>query len=181
MTTSTGNDLAVIYLSSYIAQIDDRLYLLPYDVDIRDETGIKATAISFEELRDELRALSNSGQILVLLDIGIESTKINSNRLRTDLSGPSISVFTSVTDNEVGMVQEEWHHSAFAKALLEALRDPNAADTGRTGIISTLALFEYVRGRVVALTDGRQHPGAEIRFDRPLFSISQATIGTTSR
>jgi hypothetical protein len=76
--------------------------------------------------------------------------------------------------------KEDWHHGAFVKALLDALSDPTA-DTGRTGIISTSGLAQYVVARVAALTGGLQHPGIEIRFERPLFSMSQAISSTTSR
>jgi hypothetical protein len=71
----------------------------------------------------------------VLVDTA-QSTKINAD-LKNELSGPNISVFASETGNEVGFEKEEWHHSAFAKALLDALtgtgHPPFASHTRPTG------------------------------------------------
>jgi hypothetical protein len=179
MARSTGNDLAIIYLAGCAAQIDGRLYLLPYDVDARDEAGIKATAITFDDLRQELINLTNFGQVLVLVDT-TQPAQINIDSLRSELSGTNISVFTATRGNEAAVAKEEWHHGAFAKAFMDALSDPNA-DADRTGIITTLGLAQYLVARIPTLTGGMQNPGVEIRFDRPLFAISQPSSSSISR
>jgi hypothetical protein len=48
MTRNDGNDLAVIYISAYTAQIEGRLYLLPYDVDARSDTAIMTTGVRLQ-------------------------------------------------------------------------------------------------------------------------------------
>ena len=48
--------------------IDGKLYLLPYEVDARDDVGIKASALSIDDLRGELLELAKLGRVLVLLD-----------------------------------------------------------------------------------------------------------------
>ena len=44
MERGGGNDLAVVHFSGHGALVDGKLYLLPYEVDARDNAGIKATA-----------------------------------------------------------------------------------------------------------------------------------------
>ena len=53
MASGGGNDLAVIHFSGHGALVDGKLYLLPYEVDARDDAGIKANGLSVEELKDE--------------------------------------------------------------------------------------------------------------------------------
>ena len=65
-----------------------------------------------------------------------------------------------------------WQHGAFTKALLDAFGDP-AADINHNGLISTTGLVRYVTNRVLALTDGRQHPGMEARFEATLFAVQR--------
>jgi hypothetical protein len=45
------------------AIIDDRFYLLPYDVNARTQAEIKASAISADEFHDEVAELANYGQV----------------------------------------------------------------------------------------------------------------------
>jgi hypothetical protein len=51
---------------------------------------------------------------------------------------------------------------------LDSFNDP-AADINRNGLISTMGLANYLSTRLPALTDGRQTPGMEVRFDTALF------------
>jgi hypothetical protein len=53
--------------------------------------------------------------------------------------------------------------------LLDAFNDP-AADTARNGLISTTGLANYLNLRVPMLTEGRQTPGMEVRFDTTVFA-----------
>jgi hypothetical protein len=61
---------------------------------------------------------------------------------------------------------------AFTKALLDSFNDP-AADTNRNGLISTTGLATYLNRRVPTLTDGKQTPGMEVRFDTTVFAVGQ--------
>ena len=50
--------------------------------------------------------------------------------------------------------------------------DP-AADINRNGLISTTGLATYLNRRVPTLTDGKQTPGMEVRFDTTVFAVAQ--------
>ena len=49
------NDLAVVHFSGHGTVIDGTLYLLPVDVDARDPVGIKTSALSLDQFKEELR------------------------------------------------------------------------------------------------------------------------------
>ena len=68
MERGGGNDLAVVHFSGHGALVDGTLYLLPQDTDARDAVGIKATALSIDDLKAELLELAKHGRVLVLLD-----------------------------------------------------------------------------------------------------------------
>jgi uncharacterized caspase-like protein len=67
---------------------------------------------------------------------------------------------------------DAWGHGAFTKALLDSFNDP-AADINRNGLISTTGLATYLTRRVPTLTDGKQTPGMEVRFDTTVFAVGQ--------
>ena len=68
MKARSSNDLAVIHFSGHGALVDNKLYLLPQEVDARSDAGIQAGGLSVEELRAELTQLAQYGRVLVLLD-----------------------------------------------------------------------------------------------------------------
>ena len=180
MASGNGNDLAVIHFSGHGALVDHKLYLLPYDVDARDDAGIESNGLSVEELRGELAELGQHGRVLVLLDAchsGATTTNgrpiaMDSTALRTALAAANVSVLTSSRGPEVSYETPELQHGAFTKALLDAFDDP-AADVNRNGLITPTALAAYVGNRVPMLTGDRQHPGMEVRYDTTLFARSR--------
>ena len=127
-----SNDLSVIHFSGHGALVKDKLYLLPYEVDARDDAGIQSDGLSIDELRGELTELGQHGRVLVLLDAchsGATTTtgsplSMDSTALRTALAAANVSVLTSSTGAEVSLENEDWGHGAFTKVLLEALNDP---------------------------------------------------------
>jgi uncharacterized caspase-like protein len=132
MKTGGSNDLSVIHFSGHGALVKDKLYLLPYEVDARDDAGIQSDGLSIDELRGELTELGQHGRVLVLLDAchsGATTTTgspiaMDSTVLRTALAAANVSVLTSSTGAEVSLENEDWGHGAFTKVLLEALNDP---------------------------------------------------------
>jgi hypothetical protein len=56
--------------------------------------------------------------------------------------------------------------------LLDAFDDPEA-DTNKNGLISTNGLAAYIGNRVPMLTQDKQHPGMEVRYDTTLFARSR--------
>jgi uncharacterized caspase-like protein len=160
--------------------VDDKLYLLPADVDASRPARIKATGLSIDELRDELAELAKHGRVLVLLDAchsgatSIDGMRLamDSTRLRSGLATGNVTVLTSSSGEEVSYEDARWQHGAFTKALLDAFSDAEA-DVNNNGLISTTGLVRYVTNRVLALTDGRQHPGMEARFEATLFAVER--------
>jgi hypothetical protein len=68
MAAADGNDLAVVHFSGHGAMVDGKLYLLPYEVDVRDDVGIKTSGLEAGAFKDELPELAKHGRVLVLLD-----------------------------------------------------------------------------------------------------------------
>jgi WD40 repeat protein len=177
MASGSGNDLAVIHFSGHGALVDRKLYLLPYDVDARDDAGIQSKGVSTDELRGELAELGQHGRVLVLLDAchsGATTTDgspltMDSTALRTALAAANVSVLTSSTGSEVSFEEPELQHGAFTKVLLDAFDDP-AVDVNRNGLITPNGLAAYIANRVPTLTGGKQHPGMEVRYDTTLFA-----------
>jgi uncharacterized caspase-like protein len=89
--------------------------------------------------------------------------------MRCDWCSANVTVLTSSKDSETSEESDTWQHGAFTKALLDALDDP-AADINHNGLISTTGLENYLMKRVPELTDGKQTPGIEVRFDTTLFA-----------
>jgi hypothetical protein len=124
-----GQDLAVILFSGHGAIIDNRFYLLPYDVNARTPAEIKASAISADEFHDEVAELATYGRVLVLLDAchsgaatGTGSALTSDAEvLRRSVSASNVTVLTSSTSNEISREDDKWNHGAFTKVLLDAL------------------------------------------------------------
>jgi WD40 repeat protein/uncharacterized caspase-like protein len=180
MASGNGNDLAVIHFSGHGALVDHKLYLLPYDVDARDDAGIESNGVSIDALRGELAELGQHGRVLVLLDAchsGATTTDgspltMDSTALRTALAAANVSVLTSSTGAEVSFEEPELQHGAFTKVLLDAFDDP-AVDINRNGLITPNGLAAYIANRVPMLTGYKQHPGMEVRYDTTLFARSR--------
>ena len=71
-------------------------------------------------------------------------------------------MFTSSSTGEQSEESPEWQNGAFTEILLEALR---YADENGDGLIRVSDLSRHLSERVAAITQGRQHPDVEIRFD----------------
>jgi uncharacterized caspase-like protein len=80
-------------------------------------------------------------------------------------------VLTSSTGKEISREDEKWNHGVFTKVLLDALGKD--ADEDHDGLISMSDLTRYVSTHVVRLTEGKQHPGVEQRFEGPVFIAGQ--------
>jgi hypothetical protein len=177
MAAGGGNDLAVVHFSGHGAMVDGKLYLLPYEVDARDDASIKAGGLKADELKDELLELAKYGRVLVLLDachsgattMNGAAIAIDADALRISLAAANVTVLTSSKGSETSEERDIWQHGAFTKALLDAFNDP-AADINHNGLISTTGLAIYLTKHVPELTDGHQTPGMEVRFDTTLFA-----------
>jgi hypothetical protein len=178
MERGGGNDLAVVHFSGHGAMVDGTLYLLPYETDARDAVGIKDTALSIDMLKGELMKLAEHGRVLVLLDACHSGATtqdgsaqvVDAVALRHALAAANVTVLTSSGGREVSLEDDAWQHGAFTRALLDALNDP-AADPDRVGLINASALAHYIARHVASLTDGKQSPDMEVRFDTTVFAV----------
>jgi WD40 repeat protein len=161
MAAGDGNDLAVVHFSGHGAMVDGKLYLLPYEVDARDDPSIKASGLEAGAFRDELLELAKYGRVLVLLDachsgattMDGAAIAIDADALRTGLAAANVTVLTSSKGSETSEERDTWQHGAFTKALLDAFNDP-AADINHNGLISTTGLESYLM-KARAGADGR--------------------------
>jgi hypothetical protein len=176
---ATGQDLAVILFSGHGAIIGDSFYLLPYGVDARTESDLKASAISANDFHDEVAGLAKHGRVLVLLDachsgaVTGDGSALTSNAdlLRLTIAANNVTVLTSSTKNEFSREDDKWNNGAFTKVLLDALGKD--ADEDHDGLISMSDLTRYVSTHVIRLTEGQQHPGVEQRFEGEVFIAGQ--------
>ena len=138
MQQGGGNDLAVVHFSGHGALIDGKLFLLPYDVNARDEAEIKSSALSIGDLRDELIELAKCGRVLVLLDachsgaitMSGATLGMNSTELRAALATTNVTVLTSSKGAEVSHEREEWGHGASPRCCSTPWATPRPTRTG---------------------------------------------------
>ena len=181
MAKGAGNDLAVVYFSGHGAMVDDKLYLLPADVDASRPARIKSTGLSIDDLRDELLELAKHGRVLGCCSTPAIRARRRGMACSSPCNRPGCAAAsppaTSRCSPHPAVTRchtrtQSWQHGAFTKALLDAFGDA-AADINQNGLISTTGLVRYVTNRVLALTDGRQHPGMEARFEATLFAVQR--------
>jgi WD40 repeat protein len=172
---TAGEDLAVVLFSGHGAVIDNRFYLLPYGVNAGTLAELKGTAISADDFQAEVAKLAHHGRVLLLLDacqsgaVTTDGSSLtpNADLLRTAMSMSNVTVLTSSSANEFSREDEKWKNGAFSKVLIEAFG--READENHDGIISMSELTSYVSAHLPMLTDGRQHPEMDQRFQGSLF------------
>src|SRR5262249_3302594 len=140
--------------------------------DARDGVGIKTTALSVDAFKGELMEIAKHGRVLVLLDachsgatsLDASAKALDATVLRHELAAANVTVLTSSSGQETSFEDDKWQHGAFTRVLLDALND-QASDPDHVGLIKASALAHYVTGHVASLTDGKQTPDMEVRFD----------------
>src|SRR6478672_8889345 len=65
MTSSAGQDLAVVMFSGHGTMIDNQFYLVPYGADSSSMARLKSSAIPATEFRSEIEKLAQHGRVLV--------------------------------------------------------------------------------------------------------------------
>jgi len=172
------NNTAVFMFSGHGAMINDEYYLLPHDVDARDNDQIETTAIPVAQLRKRLRVLSRYGKVLVLLDacrsgaatVEGDDIDVDGGQLRAQLAGlPNITVLTSSSSSAPSYEHPAWENGAFTEVLLRALGKDG--DTNRNSLISVSELMDYMNANLPRITkrQGAQKPGIEVRFQSEIF------------
>jgi uncharacterized caspase-like protein len=176
MTSSAGQDLAVVMFSGHGTMIDNQFYLVPHGADSGTMARLKADAIPATEFRSEIDKLAQHGRVLVLLDacrsaglIGGPSNSPAAEVLKAVMNASNVTVLTSSTADKVSREDEKWGHGAFTKALLDALSASDEIDTDHDGVISMSELTAYIEKRLTKLTDGDQQLGLDQRFQGNIF------------
>jgi WD40 repeat protein len=177
MTSSAGQDLAVVMFSGHGAMIDNQFYLVPYGADSSTMAHLKADAIPATEFKGEIEKLAQHGRVLVLLDTcrsaGLMSSGTNAlpaaDVLRSVMNASNVTVLTSSTADKVSREDEKWGHGAFTKVLLDALTASDDIDTNHDGVISMSELTAYIEKHLNQLTDGDQQLGLDQRFQGDIF------------
>jgi hypothetical protein len=177
MTSSAGQDLAVVMFSGHGAMIDNQFYLVPYGADSSTMAHLKADAIPATEFKSEIEKLAQHGRVLVLLDacrsaglIGGPSNSLPAAEvLRAVMNASNVTVLTSSAADRVSREDEKWGHGAFTKALLDALSASADIDTNHDGVISMSELTAYIEKYLNQLTDGDQQLGLDRRFQGDIF------------
>jgi hypothetical protein len=177
MTSSAGQDLAVVMFSGHGAMIDNQFYLVPYGADSSTMAHLKADAIPATEFKGEIEKLARHGRVLVLLDacrsaglIGGPSNSLPAAEvLRAVMNASNVTVLTSSAADRVSREDEKWGHGAFTKALLDALSASDDIDTNHDGVISMSELTAYIEKHLNQLTDGDQQLGLDQRFQGDIF------------
>jgi WD40 repeat protein len=169
MTSSAGQDLAVVMFSGHGAMIDNQFYLVPYGVDSSTMAHLKADAIPATEFKSEIEKLAQHGRVLVLLDacrsaglmggpsISLPAAEV----LKAVMNASNVTVLTSSAADKVSHEDEKWGHGAFTKALLDALSASDDVDTNHDGVISMSELTAYVGKHLTELTGGDQQLGLD--------------------
>jgi hypothetical protein len=151
------------------------MYLLPHEVSPRNGYELKATALPFSQLREELIPLAQHGRILVLLDAcrsgtaTIDGTQIvlDPAAARAALAAPNITVLTSTAPSDPSFEDERWLNGAFTEAVIDSLG--SKADRDHDGLRHVGDIEWHVSNLLPQLTDGRQRLGSEKRFDGAIF------------
>jgi Caspase domain len=174
MTSSAGDDVAVVMFSGHGTMIDGQFYLVPYGVDDSTPARLKSTAIAATEFQGEISKLAAHGRVLLLLDACrsagmIGGTAPAADLLKSALAASNVTVLTSSTADKLSREDENWQHGAFTKVLLDALGSADDIDTDHNGVISMAELTAYIAKHLSDLTGGDQQLGLDQRFQGDVF------------
>jgi WD40 repeat protein len=177
MTSSAGQDLAVVMFSGHGAMIDGQFYLVPYGADSSTMARIETSAIPATEFKGKIEKLAQHGRVLVLLDAcrsagligGAANALPAAEMLRAVMNASNVTVLTSSAADKLSREDEKWGHGAFTKVLLDALSASDDVDTNHDGVISMSELTAYIGKHLTELTNGDQQLGLDQRFQGDLF------------
>ncbi len=161
-------DLAIVFLSGYgFLDAKRDFWFLTRDADL---SQLGSTAISKNDLHDLMGSVP--GKKVLLIDtcranaafapaarpiqvtLGRDMSKSINN---SSTEGSGFVGFAATQWNECKLEDAKSRHSAFAKALIEAIGEGKAA-LDPSGRVTTDMLDLYVEDHVKAMTSGQQHP-----------------------
>jgi hypothetical protein len=168
-SAATGHDLSVVYLSGHgYRDGKQNFWFLARDSDYK---RLQKSAISDAAILDLLSSVQGKKILFIdachagaaktqgAKDVSSE-TEPDMNTIVNEFSaaGSGAVVYGASTGSELALEDEKWdRHSAYAKALIEAIGEGKAKG-GANGPITTDRLQVYLDERVKDLTGGAQHP-----------------------
>lgn len=176
MARGNDDDLAVIHFSGHGAAVGEEFFLLPHDVDASSPRAVSDTAIEVTRFQRRIAEIARHGRVVLLIDAcrsgasaGTgESLQADGERLKARLYGANISVLTSSSANQDSREDERWQNGAFTEILLEAIGSQRA-DRDHNGVLTMTEITDYVTQNVEMLTERRQTPSIEVRFQSAVF------------
>jgi hypothetical protein len=171
----SSRDVAAVFVSTHGANDANKdFFLLPYDVELRDEIRLRRTAVRYTDLRDTLGRLAERGKTMVFLDACHSGNVIPGTRagdsadvdkIAADLASAEtgVIVFSSSTGKQFSIESSTFHHGIFTEALLEAFE--GKSDRPPPWLhVSDLQI--WLADRVKKLSDGAQTPTTTVPFER---------------
>jgi WD40 repeat protein len=168
----SGRDLALVHFSGHGSMENKELYFYPYEVDPGSPVDIMNTALSFQQIRDGILGIAESGRALVLLDMCFSGaatmdTNVLTTTVRAALGAPNVTLLTSNIPNKPSFEDERWLNGALTGAFLDALR--SHADRDHDGLLSVADLEYHIDRKLIETSSNRQSLGIEKRFDGSIF------------
>jgi hypothetical protein len=174
-------DIAILFISGH-GMNSDKLgyYFLSYDAS---PNQFEVSSVSWKDFNviNDLKA-----NVLLLADtchsgnivgnaLWQQRANADPNQFLNDSHRSNVIVFASSSGGDFSLEDPKWGHGAFTKALIEGLGGKAAYNKG---MVKLSFLQDYVRDRVVEITDGAQTPTIP-RFEGSgsFFNLVLATIG----
>jgi len=174
-------DIAILFISGH-GMNSDKLgyYFLSYDAS-PDQFEVSSVSWKDFNVINDLKA-----NVLLLADtchsgniagnaVWQQRAKADPNQFLNDSHRSNVIVFASSSGGDFSLEDPKWEHGAFTKALIEGLGGKAAY---KKGMVKLSFLQDYVRDRVVEITDGAQTPTIP-RFEGSgsFFNLVLAKIG----
>jgi WD40 repeat protein len=167
-------DVAAVFFSSHGANdATGDLYLLPHDVEVEDEIGLRHSGVPYSQLRGTLIRLAERGKTLLFLDAchsgnvlsGVKSGLPDMDKVASDLASHEngVVVFSSSTAKQFSIELPEYGHGAFTAALLEAF---DGSSDRPPPLLRVSDLEIWLKSRVKQLTKGAQTPTVTVPGER---------------
>jgi len=171
----SGQDVAVIFVSSHGEMIDGKFYLIPYGFDLGSMNAARSSALSASVIAEKISHIAEHGKVLLLLDAshsgavgagaGAWGATPDAKALADAMDLENVTVLTSSRKNELSQELPVWGHGALSQAFLDSLAEAGDSD----GIVKLSALVAAMANEVKSLTKDKQHLGIHVNFDADLF------------
>ena len=174
-------NLIIFYFSGHGAEIDGDFYLLPHDVNARqDAIELTDKGIHVGRLRSEIARLAKYGRVVVMLDacrsgnatVAGSTLPVNAGRLHDALRGlDNVLIFTSSSGAGLSYESSDYQNGFFTEAVLRALT--TQADNTGDGILDVTEFAGHLANGLRSISGNRQEIQPDFRFVKPLFVVNR--------